>query len=33
MKIKLNELKELFKVKLIEVGSLEEVTNLEREFL
>jgi hypothetical protein len=33
MKIKLNELKEIFKVKLVEVSSLKEVENLEKEFL
>jgi hypothetical protein len=33
MKIKLNELKEIFKVKLVEVGSPKEIENLEKEFL
>jgi hypothetical protein len=33
MKIKLNELKELFKVKLVEVGSLDEAISLEKGFL
>jgi hypothetical protein len=33
MKIKLNELKEVFKLKLVETSSLKEAESLEKEFL
>jgi hypothetical protein len=33
MKLKLNELRELFKIKLVDVSSVEEAENLEKEFL
>jgi hypothetical protein len=33
MKLKLNELKELFKLKLVEANNQNEAENLEKEFL
>jgi hypothetical protein len=33
MKIKLNELKEVFKVKIVDASTLKETENLEKEFL